>query len=218
GQDFGFYQSSRVVVWCNKPVGSRGDIAWGGLDCIFVLALCQEHEGGVLGGGMGQLGYRIQAMGYECRNRCDWFGGDGHPAIDQRLSCLQKPGDVTVFLKGGEMPKPNQDHMNTTVRKTNKRSFRFYLPAVPLCLLMIAGCFAQGESEEVRWEIERYDPRLDKIVASEARVEVLAEGFDWTEGPLWVEAHQMLLFSDIPQNSIYKWTEKEGVELYLKPS
>src|SRR5690606_14859068 len=43
-------------------------------------------------------------------------------------------------------------------------------------------------------------------------------GFDWTEGPLWVEAHQMLLFSDIPKTSIYKWTRDEGVDLYLKPS
>src|SRR5690606_17996544 len=62
------------------------------------------------------------------------------------------------------------------------------------------------------------DSRLDKIVAADAKVEVLAEGFDWTEGPLWVEAHQMLLFSDIPQNSVYKWTKEDGVELYLKPS
>jgi len=80
------------------------------------------------------------------------------------------------------------------------------------------GCFAQEGEGALQAEIERYDSRLDKIVAADAKVEVLAEGFDWTEGPLWVEAHQMLLFSDIPQNSVYKWTKEDGVELYLKPS
>ena len=108
--------------------------------------------------------------------------------------------------------------MKTNVRRTNCKPFLFCLPPMSFCLLMISGCFAQGETGAVEAEIERYDPRLDGIVATDAKVEVLAEGFDWTEGPLWVEAHQMLLFSDIPQNSVYKWTEKDGVELYLKPS
>lgn len=112
----------------------------------------------------------------------------------------------------------NQAKMKKNVRRTNKKPFLCCLPVASFCMLLISGCLAQGESGPVRVEIERYDPRLDKIAASEAKVEVLAEGFDWTEGPLWVEDHQMLLFSDIPQNSVYKWTEKDGVELYLKPS
>ena len=67
-------------------------------------------------------------------------------------------------------------------------------------------------------EIERIDPALDAILPSQARMEILSEGYDWTEGPLWVPAHQMLLFSDIPPNSIFKWTEENGAELFLKPS
>lgn len=87
-----------------------------------------------------------------------------------------------------------------------------------LFLFMLFGCGDREGKESVTAEIERHDPRLDMIISKDAQVEVLAEGFDWTEGPLWIEDHQMLLFSDIPPNSIYKWTEENGVELYLKPS
>lgn len=66
--------------------------------------------------------------------------------------------------------------------------------------------------------IERYDAALDGIVSSKAKIEVIAEGFDWSEGPLWIEKHNMLLFSDIPPNTIYKWTEEKGKEVYLNPS
>jgi len=66
--------------------------------------------------------------------------------------------------------------------------------------------------------IERTDAALDSIVASDAKIEVIAEGFDWSEGPLWIESGKMLLFSDVPQNIVYKWTEEKGKETYLTPS
>jgi len=65
--------------------------------------------------------------------------------------------------------------------------------------------------------IERLSPELDDIIQVSSKVEIIAEGFDWTEGPLWVDGIG-LLFSDIPPNTIYRWTEKEGTKLYLKPS
>ncbi|PWT90177.1 MAG: gluconolactonase [Acidobacteria bacterium] len=66
--------------------------------------------------------------------------------------------------------------------------------------------------------IERRDPALDNIIAPNTKVEVIAEGFDWSEGPVWINSQKMLLFSDIPQNIIYKWTEERGKEVYLTPS
>jgi gluconolactonase len=66
--------------------------------------------------------------------------------------------------------------------------------------------------------IERIDPALDNIISANAKVEVIAEGFDWSEGPVWIESKKMLLFSDVPQNIIYKWTEEKGKEIYLTPS
>jgi gluconolactonase len=67
-------------------------------------------------------------------------------------------------------------------------------------------------------KIERLDPRLDAIVAADAQVEQVAEEFIWTEGPVWFREGNCLLFSDIPRNSVYQWSEADGLELFLKPS
>lgn len=67
--------------------------------------------------------------------------------------------------------------------------------------------------------IERLDPRLEALVPPEARMEIIAEGFDWTEGPLWVpEDGGYLLFSDIPPNRVMKWKRGQGVSVYLEKS
>ena len=50
--------------------------------------------------------------------------------------------------------------------------------------------------------IQRLDPALDAIVPPEAVLEVLAEGHEWTEGPVWVPAIKSVLYSDIPNNAI----------------
>lgn len=56
------------------------------------------------------------------------------------------------------------------------------------------------------------------VVSKDARLEVLGEGYVWSEGPVWVPELDALLFSDVPANTVYKWTENEGVVEYLKPS
>lgn len=66
--------------------------------------------------------------------------------------------------------------------------------------------------------IERIDPSFDALVSADASIEIIANGHDWTEGPVWVESEKMLLYSDIPPNKIFKWTEAKGSELYLTPS
>ena len=66
--------------------------------------------------------------------------------------------------------------------------------------------------------IERNSPELDSLIAPDAVIEVLGEGFDWTEGPVWVPNGEYLLFSDIPPNKIMKWKEGQGISLYLTPS
>jgi gluconolactonase len=66
--------------------------------------------------------------------------------------------------------------------------------------------------------VQRLDPSLDSVIDKDAVIEVIADGFDWSEGPLWLPAQQKLLFSDIPPNTIYQWTEAEGASVYLTPS
>jgi gluconolactonase len=85
-----------------------------------------------------------------------------------------------------------------------------------LALLLLSGC-ATKEVKTIG-SIERLDPAIDNLVSSTASIEILAEGYDWSEGPVWVAKENMLLFSDVPKNTIYKWTEKNGAEVYLTPS
>ena len=62
------------------------------------------------------------------------------------------------------------------------------------------------------------DPKLLEIISSPIRLEILGEGYEWAEGPLWLPNENKLIFSDIPNNSIFEWTEKGGIKLYLKPA
>ena len=66
--------------------------------------------------------------------------------------------------------------------------------------------------------IERLDPALDRLIAPDAKIETLGEGYDWTEGPVWVKNGGYLLFSDIPKNIVHRWKQGEGVRPYLQPS
>jgi gluconolactonase len=67
-------------------------------------------------------------------------------------------------------------------------------------------------------KIVRLDPRFDKLMPKDAKVETIARGFIWTEGPVWVKDGGYLLFSDIPNNVVMKWQEGKGVSKYLHPS
>ncbi len=66
--------------------------------------------------------------------------------------------------------------------------------------------------------IVRLDARVDRLVARDAVMEKIADGFTWVEGPAWDRAGGYLLFSDIPNNVVFKWREGAGVSLFLKPS
>lgn len=85
-----------------------------------------------------------------------------------------------------------------------------------LLLLLLASCTVQ--EYPTTGSIERLNPELDRIIAPGTLPEILAEGFEWSEGPLWLPGQEKIIFSDIPNNSIFEWSEQEGLKLYLKPS
>jgi gluconolactonase len=66
--------------------------------------------------------------------------------------------------------------------------------------------------------IDRKDPKLDALIPKDAKIEVLAGGFKWTEGPVWDKKGNALLFTDIPNNRVVRWSAKDGVSDFLKPS
>lgn len=89
-----------------------------------------------------------------------------------------------------------------------------------IVIIAAVAVFSCKVTNEVRTigSIERLDPALDEIISKDAQIEILAEGYEWSEGPVWIEAEKMLLFSDVPKNTIYKWTEEGGAQVYLTPS
>ncbi len=116
------------------------------------------------------------------------------------------------------------------VHNTTKRAA--HLPAFNalVALLAVAGAgawllqcgatlrAAEPEQYPAIGAIQRLDPRFDRLIPPDARLEKLAEGFEWAEGPVWVPKGAYLLFSDIPRNSVMKWQAGEGLSLFLKPA
>lgn len=101
--------------------------------------------------------------------------------------------------------------------------FRFVRATAMLGLLMLPIVHTAPSQDTTNFpvigQIHRHAPELDALLPANARIEVIASGFEWTEGPVWIkEDGGYLLFSDIPRNSIYRWKEKEGVSLWMKPS
>ena len=66
-----------------------------------------------------------------------------------------------------------------------------------------------------RYEI--INPRFKRLVLPNAGLELLSEGFRWLEGPVWFADHQSLLFSDIPNNRILRWTTG-GISTFRDPA
>ena len=67
-------------------------------------------------------------------------------------------------------------------------------------------------------KVQYDDPRLEKLIPKSSTIDVLASGFVWSEGPVWVKDGGYLLFSDVPANTVYRWSEKDGLSEFLKPS
>jgi gluconolactonase len=88
-------------------------------------------------------------------------------------------------------------------------------------VLVSTACFAENRmksSYPTVGSIEVVDPALTKLIDPQAKIEVLAEGFLWSEGPVWIKEGEYLLFSDIPNNRIVKWSKAYGAATYLKPA
>ncbi len=92
--------------------------------------------------------------------------------------------------------------------------------------LLIALAFAAGACMTIETPapfpqigtVHRQEAALDTLITPDARIERLAEGFRWSEGPVWIGEGRYLLFSDVPANRMYRWSEKDGVSVFLEPS
>ncbi len=64
---------------------------------------------------------------------------------------------------------------------------------------------------------EIHDPAFGTFIMGNAPLKRLATGFDWVEGPVWFGDQNCLLFSDIPNNRILRWSE-EGLTTFRQPA
>jgi len=88
-------------------------------------------------------------------------------------------------------------------------------------LMLLGGFSTAGAAAPTKIDeavIDRWDPAMDAIVPKDWKVEKLADGFGWAEGPIWVKSGGYLLFTDVPGNKMWKWSEKDGLEKFLDPS
>lgn len=91
-------------------------------------------------------------------------------------------------------------------------------PLIHQILFLITGSLLMGKNYPTTGSVERLDTQLNKLIPLDAKIEILAEGYVWSEGPVWLPSEKILLYSDVPSNKIYKWKEGEGATVYLDPS
>ena len=72
--------------------------------------------------------------------------------------------------------------------------------------------------ETIPTRYESYHSSFDALIHPEASLRRLASGMVWTEGPVWLPEASALLWSDIPNNRMWRWHAREGVSVFREPS
>lgn len=100
-----------------------------------------------------------------------------------------------------------------------KYQMKYHIILTIAVTLFVTACSTKEAKQGKRFvgEIEVVDDRINSIVPSGARPELIADGFDWSEGPLWLKEQKLLIWSDVPTNRIYQW-DGDTVSVYLEPS
>ena len=81
-------------------------------------------------------------------------------------------------------------------------------------LISLLGC--QTQQDDKTFQI--YDESIKSIIDVNSKIETIADSISLPEGPLWDEKSNSLLFTDIINNKVLKWSEDEGVSDYIYPS
>lgn len=83
--------------------------------------------------------------------------------------------------------------------------------------ILFTGISRGADTGKTLGTIERLDPAFDQLVPRDSKLEVLADGFIWVEGPCWIKNGGFIVFSDIPNNVVNK-LQGGKVTPYVKPS
>tara|TARA_B100000073_G_scaffold345564_1_gene354921 strand:- start:2910 stop:3920 length:1011 start_codon:yes stop_codon:yes gene_type:complete len=85
-----------------------------------------------------------------------------------------------------------------------------------LSFFILSNC--KNNSNKYIGSIEIINDNAYRFISSSSKVEILASGFSWSEGPVWSSKLNGVIFTDVPENKAYLWTEKNGLEIFLDPS
>jgi gluconolactonase len=104
-------------------------------------------------------------------------------------------------------------------KPVREEAFVMRLVILGAALTLVLVPMPASSDETAVGTIERKDPRFDQLIPRGAVIERLTDRIaDWAEGPVWVPTGKVLLFSDVPKNTIWKWQEGHGLTEYMKPS
>lgn len=103
-----------------------------------------------------------------------------------------------------------------------KSNVLFLLITGMLCVFLQA-CSFSDKSTTAKWPQQQgiftlYNEKALQLLDTKAELKTLATGFEWVEGPVWVKEGSYLLFSDIPNNSVYRYDDKNGLQTYIANS
>ncbi len=89
-------------------------------------------------------------------------------------------------------------------------------------LLSILSCVNNTNQENytrlTRGNVQIFDESAKIFVNEDSRIELLADSLFLSEGPLWIESLNSLLFTQVASNKVFKWNENDGLSVYLDPS
>ena len=89
-------------------------------------------------------------------------------------------------------------------------------------LLSILSCVNNTNQENytrlTRGNVQIFDESAKIFVNEDSRIELLADSLFLSEGPLWIESQNSLLFTQVASNKVFKWNENDGLSVYLDPS
>ena len=81
-----------------------------------------------------------------------------------------------------------------------------------------AGNNPPAASESFAVKLDVFDERFYELISRQTKADILAEGFQWSEGPCWDLKKNKIYFTDVPQNKAYSWSAKKGLQTFLSPS
>ena len=84
-----------------------------------------------------------------------------------------------------------------------------------IILLLLFIPFVSFGQNDFIGSVERISNEIDNFISKDSKMEITAKGFSWSEGPVWSKKLNAVLFSDVPNNVIYKWAEINGLDVFL---